>query len=312
MIANNAPRFLIIFLAMTVSFCNNTTTGDFLDARFITAVSPVVISPRLRTVQINSSLTLAATGGVAPYKFEISNGAGNIDSSTGYFTASGAAGTTVVSAIDSKGNRDFSILTIAKNATTIYYEDFQSGSYDTSKWNIGGTPSVISNTLRMNQNDNLRYGSVLGIGKAVTIEIDMDNINGAAGGTFCTPNLLIKNPTGTIFGYNGATEYIHALVDETGTFRIPSTVSGNFSNFAELRNGRIKIRFEWTAAQLRISKSDYEQVGAPMNLVRSVYWPGQVFNGVTPNFYNGFKFEFFNNVACENGGRIYSIHIFEP
>lgn len=291
--------------------CGNTSTRDLLDANF-SAANPVVVSPRTSNVQINATLKLTSSGGTAPFKYAISNGVGTIDSSTGIFTAPASTGTAVISTTDAKGGRDFAIITVQKDPVVIYYDNFQTGSYDSSKWNVSGAPTVTANVLRMNQNDHLRYGTLLGVGEAVTIEIDMDNINGAAGGTFCTPNVIIKNPTSSLFGYNGSTEFVYGLVDETGTFRIPSTVSGNFSSFAELRNGRIKIRVEWNSNQLRISKSDYEQIGAPIGLVRSAYWPGPVFPGNAASYANGFKFELYNNVACQNGGRIYSISIFKP
>lgn len=304
--------FLLTVFVLAFGQCADASTQKFLDAGFLTLQAPVTISPRSMNIQVNGKVTFTATGGTAPYRYSVSNGGGTIVASSGVYTAPAAQGNAVVEVSDSRGDRDFSILTIVKDSVTVLYENFQTGSFDTTKWLIGGSPTVIGNTLRMNNNDHMRYQAVLGAGEAVNIEMDIDNINGANGLTFCTPNIIIKNPsTPAVFGYNAATEALYALIDETMTFRIPST-QNNFSTFAELRNGRTSVKIEWNSNQLRMSKSAYEQLGSPLGSVRTVYWPGPVYPGASANFNAGFKLELSCNFACINGSRIYSIYIYKP
>lgn len=70
------------------------------------------ISPSTTTIGINSNLTFTAAGGTAPYVFSVLSGGGSIDSSTGDFTASAVAGTTVIRVTDAASATADSTLTV--------------------------------------------------------------------------------------------------------------------------------------------------------------------------------------------------------
>ncbi len=67
----------------------------------VTVVTPVAINPLTKTLAVNNSFTFSASGGLAPYVFSVVSGGGSINSSTGAFTASATAGSTVVRVTDS-------------------------------------------------------------------------------------------------------------------------------------------------------------------------------------------------------------------
>lgn len=64
----------------------------------------VVLSPSNPQVGINTATTFAASGGFAPYTYSIISGGGSINSSTGEYTAPGAAGSATIQVQDSQGN----------------------------------------------------------------------------------------------------------------------------------------------------------------------------------------------------------------
>jgi hypothetical protein len=109
----------------------NATTGEFTagsnagsavvrvtDADNRTADASVTINGALSFAEKNiyvaksANYTLAATGGVAPYRYIIAAGAGSVDKTTGIFTASNNVGSTSVHVFDSLGNVDLAVVNI--------------------------------------------------------------------------------------------------------------------------------------------------------------------------------------------------------
>jgi len=64
---------------------------------------PVAISPSAVSMPALTSCTFSGLGGIPPYSYVVASGDGNIDSSTGVFTAGAAVGTTVVALTDGRG-----------------------------------------------------------------------------------------------------------------------------------------------------------------------------------------------------------------
>jgi len=66
---------------------------------------PLGIDPAAFTTGIDSEATFSAYGGIPPYAFSVASGAGSVGSTTGLFTASTAAGTTVVRVTDAAASK---------------------------------------------------------------------------------------------------------------------------------------------------------------------------------------------------------------
>jgi uncharacterized protein YjdB len=92
--------------------------GAIADAA-VTVAPALVISPVSSNLIVNGTLALTVSGGVGPHIFSIRSGAGSINSTTGLFTASAAAGTTVIRVTDSQGHTADSTITVIQAAPTI-------------------------------------------------------------------------------------------------------------------------------------------------------------------------------------------------
>lgn len=112
----------------------NPSTGDFVAAsaigvsqvRVLDAMGnvataqvevalTVTLSPITQSIQVGQTLTLTASGGQAPYNFNIESGAGTLGSVGAYstiFNASSTTGVTVIRATDSLGNSATSRITV--------------------------------------------------------------------------------------------------------------------------------------------------------------------------------------------------------
>ncbi|MGZ3775551.1 MAG: Lcl domain-containing protein [Pseudobdellovibrionaceae bacterium] len=84
--------------------------GRSADAN-VTVNSPLSCTAKTAYVQKETTYTVAAIGGVPPYKFFIASGEGRVDKSTGVFTAPSALGVTAIHVVDSVGNFDLATLT---------------------------------------------------------------------------------------------------------------------------------------------------------------------------------------------------------
>lgn len=79
------------------------SSGQFADA-IVTINNALQISPTNQSLGLNATQTFSTTGGVGPITFSIFSGVGSVNSTTGVYTAPGAAGSAVVRAKDSLGN----------------------------------------------------------------------------------------------------------------------------------------------------------------------------------------------------------------
>jgi alpha-tubulin suppressor-like RCC1 family protein len=106
-------------------------------------VAQLRIIPDSLRLTATSSLAFAATGGTAPYRFEVVQGTGSVNATSGLFTADTSAGTAVVRVVDSGGFTSQAVVTIyAKpsiSLATVSIEEYGRISYSTS----GGTPPLV-------------------------------------------------------------------------------------------------------------------------------------------------------------------------
>jgi len=72
----------------------------------------LAISPTSVVLDPGMSHTFSATGGEAPYTYDLASGAGTIDASSGVYTAGSAAGTTMVRVSDHGGHSANAVVTV--------------------------------------------------------------------------------------------------------------------------------------------------------------------------------------------------------
>ncbi len=97
-----------------LSACNNSSFYNALGNKVTTV--RLAISPASTTIPVNGAVTFTATGGVPPYTFLIVSGPGTINSSTGQYIASAAAGPVVVQVKDTQGATSNASITVTSTA----------------------------------------------------------------------------------------------------------------------------------------------------------------------------------------------------
>lgn len=94
-----------------VSIRVSDSLGNTADAT-VTVVTPITISPTTVTLAVNNSYTFVGAGGQSPFTYLIVSGGGSINSSSGVFTASVSAGSSVVRVTDAIGQTASATITI--------------------------------------------------------------------------------------------------------------------------------------------------------------------------------------------------------
>lgn len=89
-------------LCLFVFSCVKSADGGFAPGE-TKVISTLMISPTVASLNVNTSFTFSASGGLVPYTFSIQSGGGNINSSSGSYTAPAAAGSAVVKVTDALG-----------------------------------------------------------------------------------------------------------------------------------------------------------------------------------------------------------------
>ena len=122
-------------------------------------VAQLQIIPKSLKLTATSSLAFAATGGTAPYRFEVVQGTGTVNATSGLFTAGAAAGTAVVRVVDSGGFSEQAVVTIfAKpviSQAAVSIEEFGRIAFSTS----GGTPPLVYSVASGNGSINADTGA---------------------------------------------------------------------------------------------------------------------------------------------------------
>lgn len=100
----------LVFMPFLILSCKGAN-GGFAPSLEVVATT-VSIAPAAVTVAVNNLETFSASGGTAPYTYSIFSGTGSVLSTTGNFTASAVAGSTVVRVTDVTGKFADAIVTV--------------------------------------------------------------------------------------------------------------------------------------------------------------------------------------------------------
>ncbi len=93
---------------LVLTACGGQPTEDVLTQPTV----EVTITPASPSVAVNGTINFVGTNGTPPYVFGIVSGAGSISSSSGAFTAPGAAGSVVVGFVDQAGKTATTTVTV--------------------------------------------------------------------------------------------------------------------------------------------------------------------------------------------------------
>ncbi|MEK6704521.1 MAG: hypothetical protein AABZ06_01910 [Bdellovibrionota bacterium] len=85
----------------------------------VTINPALAISPATTTLVVYNAVTFSATDGVEPYSYSVTQGAGNVNSSSGLYTAPSTAETGKVRVTDSLGNTSNATITVIEPANTV-------------------------------------------------------------------------------------------------------------------------------------------------------------------------------------------------
>jgi hypothetical protein len=85
--------------------------GNVADAT-VTVNAALAVAPSTKTLAVNNTVTLVASGGASPYTFSRPSGTGTINASTGVYVAPAASGTATLRVTDSVGNTADSAITV--------------------------------------------------------------------------------------------------------------------------------------------------------------------------------------------------------
>ena len=116
--------------------------------------SALAISPQTISLNAGSSLSFSASGGQTPYSYSLVSGNGSINSTTGLYTASSAAGTDTIRVADSAGSTSDAVITITEILTNVDYA--VTSVTDTSSTTVGGDP--VSGTFTLNNGGSANGG----------------------------------------------------------------------------------------------------------------------------------------------------------
>ena len=168
----------------------------------------IYLTPISSIVSANGTVLLSASGGVKPYTYVLISGLGTVNTSTGYFVASGSAGTSQVEVIDIQGNSAVATITITSgvsmNATTASSTSVTSVS--TADGDTCPSGSVLAGTTYgVNGNRSICGSTGASSGGSTTV---LTQIRLTAGGTHrygvaCPTGYFAMGYTPDCFGNNG-------------------------------------------------------------------------------------------------------------
>jgi hypothetical protein len=242
--------FLSIFMTIVLMSCSKSGSGTAPSSETPVVVPPVVapvlpapsllaLSPSTFFTSVNHQVQLIASGGATPYVFSVLSGAGNIDSSTGLFTASTSAGGVIVRVTDSAGATADSNLTVNSvlainptsislvvNANTIFSASGGVAPYTYSIVSGGGSvdattgafvaPAAAGATV-------VRVSDVLGDSADANVNsLDVLTLN-------ATRTILAVTNLSTLSALGGVAPYTYSIVSgggsvnaTTGAFTVPA------------------------------------------------------------------------------------------
>lgn len=197
---------LTIFTAIILLLVGCNSGGDSAEDAFGVKTTPDInislmqISPSNKTLFIGESIQFAASGGVAPYTFVLDSGIGNV-SSTGYYTAPGVAGTSVIKAIDAEGELAFATVSIAiQISISPTSSTINQGDTITYTGTGGIAPysfTIVAGDGAINSSTGLYDSSGVSSGSAV-IQIRDSSANTAFAAITINPSLIISPQIQTI------------------------------------------------------------------------------------------------------------------
>lgn len=199
------------------------------------------ISPANKTLFVGESIQFSASGGTAPYIFSVDSGVGVI-SSNGFYTAPSVAGSSVVKAVDSKGEEAFATINVAiQISITPTSSTINEGDTITLSGSGGIPPytySIVAGDGSINSLSGLYDATGVSSGSAV-IEVRDSSANTAFAAITINPSLIISPQVQTI-GYGeqisfsatgGDVPYTYSILTgsgsinaTTGLFSGPSSV----------------------------------------------------------------------------------------
>ncbi len=97
------------------TLASNTETASSTDST--NSVSTLALTPSLQQASYSSSAPLKASGGAAPYTYQIISGGGTIDKATGLVTAPSHDATISIGVTDTKGTTAFALIVVSSTAS---------------------------------------------------------------------------------------------------------------------------------------------------------------------------------------------------
>ena len=170
----------------------------------VTVNAALQISPISQTIMTNATLSLSATGGVSPYLFSVSAGAGSVDPSTGLYTAPASNTVATVLVTDSIGNTSSSVLTVTSvlslspASVTLVVNDTQ------TFFGSGGTPPLTYSIVSGGGTINSTTGLFTAPASAGTVTVRVtDALAATATSTVTVNSALAISPTSITLSVNG-------------------------------------------------------------------------------------------------------------
>ncbi|MGZ3774501.1 MAG: beta strand repeat-containing protein [Bdellovibrio sp.] len=218
---------------------NNTATAT------VTIQQALEITPTLKTLNAGDSFTFTATGGSGPYLFSLVSGSGNINSSTGLYTAPGTSGLATVRVEDSVGNHKDALVTILnllsisppafsiiKNGSVTFTASGGAAPYTFSISSGDGTVNATTGAFKAPATpgtSTVRVTDSVGNIKDATVTI----YDGITISPF-TKNLAV-NQTFTFSATGGIKPYTFSLFSGVGTVSSSGSYSSSTSGAAIVR-----------------------------------------------------------------------------
>lgn len=179
-------------------------TGGLVTAQ-ITVNPALQISPNLQTILTNGTLNMSATGGVPPYFYSLSSGAGSVDSLSGLYTASGTNTVANIIVTDSVGNTSSSTVTVTSAlslnplSTTLVVNGNQTFS------GVGGTAPYVYSIVSGSGSINSVTGVFTAPAAAGTVVVQVtDALSATATSTVTVNPALVISPSAISLSVNGS------------------------------------------------------------------------------------------------------------
>ena len=111
-------------LIAIASFCascavgaRTAQTGSTVAAGSTSSTSAISLASSEVSVAVNATYTFSASGGVSPYYYYLTSGAGTVDLKSGLYTAPATSGSAQVELMDSSGSSTYAQITITSGGT---------------------------------------------------------------------------------------------------------------------------------------------------------------------------------------------------